>query len=221
MTWIPIDTASQPERDALLGLKPEVYARLREILTLAWQMTDAHLLDLCRLRLAQLVGARAETAGADDRLLVDLDGWRASARFSDRERAALAYAEQYHRDHKQITVAQQEEIDRHLAPRDLVNFVWALHMNDAYLRVLSMLDVEPDPPSSPVRPERVPPGDMRWRPSPPRPDASTRGAFVDLDPEFRELYGVLGRSVVKQKLVDDVTSEAVRLHNANHQGCQY
>src|SRR5207249_8362299 len=126
MTWLPIDAASQPERDALLGLKPEVYGRLREILTLAWQITDTRLLDLCRLRLAQLIGARAEIAGVDEGLLVDLDRWRSSPAFSDRERAALAYTEQYHRDHKQITAEQHEDLARHLSPRDLVNFVWAL-----------------------------------------------------------------------------------------------
>jgi hypothetical protein len=85
-----------------------------------------------------------------------------------------------------------------------------------------MLDVAPDPPSTPVRPDRVPPRDARTRSTTTEPEPSRRGgAFGDLDPEFRELYGVLGRAVVKQKLVDDVTSEAVRLHNANHQGCQY
>ena len=221
MTWLPIDAASLSERDAVLDLKPEVHARLRELLTLAWQITDARLLDLCRLRLAQMMTARAETAGADAGLLVDLDGWRSRPAFSDRERAALAYAEQYHRDHQQISNDQHDAIARHLSPRELVNFVWALHMNDAYLRVLSLLDIDPDPPSSPVRPERVPAKDRQPRP-PSEPGAARgRGAFADLDAEFREAYGVLGRAVVKQKLVDDVTSEAVRLHNASHQGCLY
>ena len=221
MTWLPIDAASLPERDAVLGLKPEVYARLRELLTLAWQITDASLLDLCRLRLAQMMAARAEIAGADAGLLVDLDAWRSRSAFSDRERAALGYAEQYHWDHHQISNDQHDVLARHLSPRELVNFVWALHMNDAYLRVLSLLDIDPDPPSSSVRPERMPVKDRRPR-APSEPGAARgRDAFADLDPEFREAYGVFGRAVVKQKLVDDVTSEAVRLHNASHQGCLY
>ena len=95
-------------------------------------------------------------------------------------------------------------------------------MNDAYVRVLSLLDIDPDPPSSPARPERVPVKDRQLRaPSEPERAAPGRSAFADLDPEFREAYGVLGRAVVKQKLVDDVTSELVRLHNASHQGCLY
>src|SRR5688500_14587387 len=114
MTWLPIDAASRPERDAVLGLTPEVHTRLRELLSLAWQITDAGLLDLCRLRRAQMMAARAEIAGADAGLLVDLDGWRSRPAFSDRERAALAYAEQYHWDHKQISSDQHDVLARHL-----------------------------------------------------------------------------------------------------------
>ena len=69
MTWLPVETALLSERDRVLGLKPDVYDVLREMLILTWRITHARLLDLCRLRLAQMVGARAETAGADEQLL--------------------------------------------------------------------------------------------------------------------------------------------------------
>ena len=222
MTWLPVETALLPERDAVLGLKPDVYEALRNTLTLAWQIADSRLLDLCRLRLAQLVGARAEIDNADQILLAQLEGWRSSSAFSERERAALSYAEQYHLDHKRITHEQKDELARHLSQREVVNFVWALHMNDAYARLLSLLDIEPDPPSGRLRPERVPP--PQRRPSGPAPGSSParlEGKFADIDPAFFEAYGTLGRVVVRQALVDEVTSEAVRLHNASHQGCLY
>src|SRR5512134_3388321 len=222
MTWLPVETALLPERDAVLGLKPDVYEALRKTLTLAWQITDSHLLDLCRLRLAQMVGARAEIDSADQILLAQLEGWRASSAFSERERAALSYAEQYHVDHRRITDEQKQELARHLSQREVVNFVWALHMNDAYARLLSLLDIEPDPPSGRLRAERVPPRERQ-------PLSTTSGSsaprfegkFADIDPEFFESYRTLGRIVVRQALVDEVTSEAVRLHNASHQGCLY
>jgi alkylhydroperoxidase family enzyme len=224
MTWLPVETALLPERDAVLGLKPDVYEALRNTLTLAWRIADSRLLDLCRLRLAQLVGARAETDSADQILLVQLEGWRSSSTssFSERERAALSYAEQYHVDHRRITDEQKDELARHLSQREVVNFVWALHMNDAYARLLSLLDIEPDPPSSRLRAERVPPRERQ-------PLGTTSGSsaprfegkFADIDPEFFESYRTLGRVVVRQALVDEVTSEAVRLHNASHQGCLY
>ena len=222
MTWLPTETASLPERDAVLGLKPDVYQVLREMLTLAWQITDARLLDLCRVRLAQIVDARAELAGMDGHFLSELRNWHSSAALSERERAALSFAEQYHVDHRGITTEQQEALARHLSRREVVNFVWALHMNDAYARVLSLLDIEPDPPSSPARSERLPREETRTRETSPSPGRTRlRGAFADADPEFVEAYGRLGRVTVRQALVDEVTSEAIRLHNASHQGCLY
>ena len=222
MTWLPVETALLPERDAVLGLKPDVYEALRKTLTLAWQITDSHLLDLCRLRLAQMVGARAEFDSADQILLAQLEGWRSSSVFSERERAALSYAEQYQVDHRRITDEQKQELAHHLSQREVVNFVWALHMNDAYARLLSLLDIEPDPPSGLLRPERVP--SRERRPLDTAPDSSAprlEGKFADIDPDFFESYRTLGRIVVRQALVDEVTSEAVRLHNASHQGCLY
>jgi hypothetical protein len=229
MTWLPVETAVLPERDAVLGLKPDVYEALRETLTVAWQITDSGLLDLCGLRLAQMVGARAEIATGDERLLVELEDWRSSSAFSERERAALSYAEQYSVDHSRITDQQKEEIAHHLSPPAVVNFVWALHMNDAYARVLSLLDIAPDPPSDPVRPEWFPARDAaagrNAELGPPANAVDSAPADIDsrplMAPEFSEAYRALGRAVVRQTLVDETTSEAVRLHNASHQGCRY
>jgi alkylhydroperoxidase family enzyme len=221
MTWLPVDGEAPSERDAVLGLKADVYEILRGMLTTVWRITDPHLLDLCRLRVAQMMGARAEIAGADGGLLQELDGWRSSSAFSERERAALGFAEQYHLDHLRITSTQTEDLSRHLTRRGVVNFVWALHMNDAYARVLTLLDIAPDPPTAPLRLERVPPKDApAVRATEPDALASDSGS-TEVDPAFSEAYGVLGRAVVRQSLVDEVTSEAVRLHNASHQRCLY
>jgi len=254
MTWLPVQAEEVPERDAVLGLAPEPYAVVREALVAAWQITDPRALELCRLRLAQLVDARAELAGAGEELLAELDRWEASAVFTERERAFLAFAEQYHYDHQRLTSQQWDELARHLSLRDTVNFVWALHMNFAYARVLSLLDVAPDPPGASLRPERAAPatiGDLQAR----EPPASTGGAGPPrassrfqrseqtvtgvsrervnsvptadgdvrslMDLRFEVVYRRLNPVVVRQSLVDDVTSEAVRLHNASYQGCVY
>lgn len=221
MTWLPIEASHLPERDAVFGLKSEVYEVLRGTLTTAWRITDARLLDICRLRVAQMVGARADLAGADDQVLIELDRWRSSPAYSERERAALGYAEQYHLDHKRITDSQKQDLSGHLSPREVVNFVWAVHMNDAYARILTLLDIEPDPPRGAVRLERVPPRDTAASHiAESAVPASDRAAFT-VDPAFFDAYRMLGRAVVRQALVDEVTSEAVRLHNASYQGCQY
>jgi hypothetical protein len=219
MTWLPIDMGSRPERDAVFGLKPEPYAVLREILEISFQITDQALLDLCRLRLAQLMRARAELAGVDTQRLARLADWHRSPGVSELERAALAFTEQYQIDHHGVTDEQKDDLTAQLSERGMVNFVWALHMNDAYIRALSLLDIAPDPPGT-ARPERHP---SETAPASARPRAP--GAEPELDdlrdPRFAATYSRLNMATVRQSLVDDVTSEAIRLRNAHFQGCQY
>lgn len=221
MTWLPIEASPLSERDAVLGLKSEVYELLRGMLATAWRITDPRLLDICRLRVAQMVGARADISSADGQFLTGLSDWRSSSAFTERERAALGYAEQYHLDHKGITNSQKQELAHYLSPQEVVNFVWALHMNDAYARVLSLLDIEPDSPPGAVRLERLPPNETTAGRQPENERASDESPSAAVDPAFFEAYRALGRAVVRQALVDEVTSEVVRLHNASHQGCQY
>jgi alkylhydroperoxidase family enzyme len=225
MTWLPVEANTVSERDAVFGLKPDVFEVLNEMLAIARRIADPRLLQCCRLRVAQMMGARAELAGADPQLLAELADWRESAAFSNRERAALAYAEQYHLDHHAISEAQKEELARYLSPREFVNFVWAFHTHEAYARVLALLDVAPDPQPAAVTADREPRRDPETNPEREMvSEAKTvpRGdMWALLDPAFLKVYGKAGQTVVRQKLIDDVTSEAVRLHNASHQGCQY
>ncbi len=220
MTWLTIESGALAERDAVLSLKPEFYDGLRNLLRIGWRATDAHLLDLCRLRLAQMMSTRAELAGADPDLLRELEDWRSSSAFDARERAALDYAEQYHIHHSGLTDEQKAELGRHLTERQIYTFVYALWANDSYMRVLSLLDVEPDPPSQPFRPDRHPAPGSDELPSPAEglddPDSL-------LDPEFAEQYWALSRTIVRKSavVVDEVTSEVVRLRNANHQACRF
>src|SRR5438045_3390605 len=102
MSWVPGEAGAASEREARLGLKPEAYEQLRRILTAAWRATDPQLLDLCRLRLAQLSGARAELEGQDETLLARLENWEKDAGFSEAAGAVLAFAEQYHYDHQSL-----------------------------------------------------------------------------------------------------------------------
>ena len=42
-----------------------------------------------------------------------------------------------------------------------------------------------------------------------------------MEPEFRELYLQLNPVIVRESLIDPESSEAIRLHNANYQGCLF
>lgn len=220
MTWLPVPVDGIAERDAVLHLSPEPYDLVRRALTRAWRITDPAVLELCRRRLAQLASARAELAGIDEGALATLDRWETDTRLTALERAALAFAEQYHYDHHLLGDGLQERLQEHLSWRELVNFVWALHMNDSYIRVMSLLDIAPDPPTAPARPERTPSSD--GRPAAAGRDSGGDASLQSLtDPEFYDLYQELNPVTVRQRLIDDVTSEAVRLRNARHQGCVY
>jgi hypothetical protein len=210
VTWLPLKGDSRPERDAVFGLKEDVYSAFRETLAIGWRMTDPHLLALCRLRLAQLASARAELAEADEDLLARLEAWESSAEFSEPERVALSFAEQYHYDHTRLEDGRRSALAAHVS---IANFTWALHMNDAYIRALSLLDVERDPPGSPHRRESAPRSPM--------PSSARTPLDAPLDGDFSAAQTTLNRTTVRQSLVDDVTSEAIRLHNAAHQGCLY
>jgi hypothetical protein len=187
-------------------------------------MTDLPLLEICRLRVAQMMGARAELAGADPVLLSNLERWRSSPAFSAKEKAALAFAEQYHLDHHALTDDQRRELETFLTRRQLVNFVWALHVADAHARMMALLDVAPAPAGGAAAALRsdAKEGSSRSGAEPPDPAADADAAmWALLDPSFAAAYSALGKAVVRQKLIDDETSEAIRLHNADHQGCQY
>ncbi len=210
MTWLPVEAGDRAERDAVFGLVPEPYEVVRRALAAMWRIADPRTLDLCRLRLAQLTEARAELADADEELLAELAAWEASELFTAAERAALAFAEQYHYDHSNLGESHRAELARHLSPGEVVNFVWALHLNDSYIRLLRLLDVAPDPVGTP-RPERrpAPEGPVAIDPSPVKA------------PVWENLYREVASVVVRQSRVDDVTSEAIRLHNASYQHCAY
>jgi hypothetical protein len=220
MTWLSVRAESGSERDAVFGLMPDVDELLREMLSVAERISDPGLLERCHLRQAQLMSAGAVLADVDPSWLSELEKWHTSAIFSHRERAALSYAEQYHLDHHSISDEQKNRLSRYLAPREFVNFVWALHAYEAYARVLALLDIAPD--SNPA----AKPWHRRSKTAEdeisPRADATEEGNMWSLlDPVFGRAYRALAQAVVRQKLIDEVTSEAIRLHNASHQGCQY
>ena len=223
MTWVPVAADSLPERDAVFGLKPDQYKSLRQTLEASWKIVDPQLLNCCRLRIAQMMGARAELAGADPRLLAELEDWPSSRVFSERDRAALSYAEQYYLDHTLLTDGQKHELSRHFTRRGTINFVWALWANETYARILTLFDIAPDPPSAPLRPERNPsiaPAARRDAELNTESDPAA-DMWALRDKEFSDEHFALGRGAVAQKLIDDLTSEMVRLHNASHQRCQY
>lgn len=85
----------------VLADRPEVLDQLEAADAAAWDAVDADLLDLCRLRIAMLLGhpdeihAEDPPAGPDPAQVAALATWPTSPLFDDTQRACLAFTEQF------------------------------------------------------------------------------------------------------------------------------
>ena len=88
------------------GLRPAAYDRFRELYGGLWDPTviDPRILELCRLRIATILGCDAERAirfgdgveaGVTEADVAELPRWPTSPSFTATERACIGFAEQY------------------------------------------------------------------------------------------------------------------------------
>ena len=121
--------------DVVLHDQPDVAGHLRDAHDAAWSAVDPVLLELCRLRIAQLLGCDAEAgsrtavavaAGLDETTIGELPAWPTSPRFGVRERACLAFCEQFVIDVAGLDDALAAQVNEQLGDQGLVDFVSAL-----------------------------------------------------------------------------------------------
>lgn len=120
---------------------------------LRWaERTDRALRELVILRVAQLTGSRyvwahhrrmALSVGIAEARLQALAGWRASAEFEPRERAALRAAEEIHA--AALTPEGFDELERHFALEELLEVVLTACHYESVARVVQALDIELEP----------------------------------------------------------------------------
>lgn len=154
MTWLVDLPAAGTDWQRITGVAPAAFERASALYRAGWQVADPVLLELCRLRVAALFGDRrasgfrsgaALDAGLTEDKVAALDAWRTAAVFSERERACLAFAEQFVADAKRVTDDLVDALLAHLTPRQCYAFVRALWAVEATLRLGLVLDVDPDP----------------------------------------------------------------------------
>jgi alkylhydroperoxidase family enzyme len=137
--------------DELLALSPAAET-LRAYQAAVWRdpATDPLLLELCRLRLAQLLGLDPRTcphapaavaAGLDDAWIAELPRWPTASRFGARERAALAFAEQWFLDPSGMTDDDCAALRTALGEPGCAAFTMGLALSEAMLRVELALGV--------------------------------------------------------------------------------
>ncbi len=106
-----------------------------------WQLDclPPRVLELCRLRLAQLHGSDAALAISEVELEANerdqLSNWASAESFSDAERACLAFAEVHAMDATAITDEQAEAVKAHFGEVGLVALIQALGVFDGMIRL--------------------------------------------------------------------------------------
>lgn len=121
--------------DTVLAGTPDVARQLAAADVAAWDAVDPVLLELCRLRVAMLLGCEAElqvrtpaasAAGLDEATIAELSRWPTSDRFGARERACLAFCEQFVIDVAGLDDDLAFGVSQHLGPQGLADFTAAM-----------------------------------------------------------------------------------------------
>jgi len=149
MTWLARTAAGETPFARVFGLRPELYARYRDFDELFWRSRPVApaLLDLCRLRMAQILGCPARPrsdAGVGAAQWAALEGWRKDDSFAPVERACLHLAEKFLLDPHGVGDEDAAAVTLHLGDAGMVALVEALALFDGFLRFGAILGAEAD-----------------------------------------------------------------------------
>ncbi len=133
----------------------DVRADLRAANDAAWQATSPRLLELCRVRIATMLGCTAEATsrtpgtGVDPAVLDAIAAWPGDARFDDVDRACLAFAEHHVIDVASLDDDTAAAVRTHLGDEGLSNLASALLVVEQRIRLRVAWDrLFPDGPDS-------------------------------------------------------------------------
>jgi alkylhydroperoxidase family enzyme len=145
MAWL----SSGSDRTSIIRVLPDIATSFAALYQSLWAQpyVPAQILELCRLRLAQLHQCTVELQRQDCELppdkRVNLAHWHTHSSFSSAERACLAFTEVYAMDAQALTDEHAAAIKSHFGDAGLVLLVEALGILDGMTR-LSLLWQLPD-----------------------------------------------------------------------------
>lgn len=149
MTWLA-SLGPDATLSTVAALRPGLQPRLGELLTRLWN-SDAvspRILELCRLRVAAILGCETEQrsrtpgAGVDEATIADLPDWPTSGRFTAADRACIAYAEQFAMDAHGVEDDQVAEVRARVGDEGAVALTMGLALFEGLARVQQVLAVE-------------------------------------------------------------------------------
>ena len=139
--------------EGAFGLRPELHADWQAFAELFWtrRLVEPTLLELCRIRVAQILGCAAEerrrtpqavAAGLDETALTELVDWPRSQRFSDVQRACLRFTDGFVLDPHGVSDADAAAVAAHLPPKEMMALIEALAVFDGFTRFRLILGLE-------------------------------------------------------------------------------
>src|SRR5260370_4743295 len=157
MTWLPEHADGATDLERVFGLRPDLYEPFLAFYSTFWThaLLDPVILELCRLRVAQLLRCESEqqvryqpaiNAGLTEAQVSALRQWPTSPQFNAAHRAALAFAEQFVIDVAGIHTQLPDTCIPHLPLARPVALCQALGPLAAVFRLLIRLGVPADPP---------------------------------------------------------------------------
>ena len=138
----------------LRALAPDPIERYVELYQVIDECVDPVIVELCRLRIADLLGAqghralrrpKAAAAGLSEGKIDGLARWPDSPLFSDAERACLAFAEQFCIGADTVSDADVAAVLAHLTPDECYAFTNGVWVMEALARMTVVMGVDPDP----------------------------------------------------------------------------
>ena len=152
MTWVA-DTAM--DFQGLMNLRPNLHADYQAFAELFWQrqLLPAALLELCRLRVAQIHRCQPElkrrrsearAAGLEEGKIDALSQWHRDERFSEAERACLSVAECFTMDPHSISDDMAARAVAELGDAGFVALLEALALFDGFSRFQVLLEAASD-----------------------------------------------------------------------------
>jgi alkylhydroperoxidase family enzyme len=153
VTWLPETATGADPLERVFGLRPNLFEAWREFALVFFEkrLLDPVLLELVRLRVAQLHAARyplarrrpeARAAGLDEAKIAELERWWRSPAFTETERRCLAFAEQFVLDAKAMTDEQALPVVEALGEAGTVALAEALAVFDGFGRFCRILAIE-------------------------------------------------------------------------------
>jgi alkylhydroperoxidase family enzyme len=140
------------ELDRVYGLRAQYYRLFMEDYNRSIERLDPVLVELCRLRMATLLGSRLDQslrykpaleAGLTEAKVRELPRYDKSPLFTERERRCLEFAEQFVIQSSNIGDEEVARVQAVMEPEEFIYFVKAVSVMDQLQRGCAAFDIAP------------------------------------------------------------------------------